>query len=67
MREKDIPYRNSYAYVERVKEGKKIIFKVCRTDGTVLHAFPDKEKALTYAKHLETWKPLWADRINDEI
>lgn len=63
--EKDIPYRNSYAYVERVKEGKKVRFKVCRTDGTVLHTFSDKEKAITYAKHLETWRPLWTGESKD--
>lgn len=66
MKEKDIPYRNSYVYVERVKEGKKILFKVTRANGNVCYTFSDKKKAITYAKHLETWRPLHSDISRNE-
>ncbi len=64
--EKDITYRNSYAYVERMKEGKKVQFKVFRTDGSLVHSFSDKEKAIKHATHLETWRPLWTGKSKDD-
>ncbi len=65
MKEKDIPYRNSYVYVERVTERNKVIYKVFRTDGIICFVYKDKKDAINYAKHLETWKPLWGNESKD--
>ena len=65
--EKDIPYRNKYAYVERVREGSRIKFNVYNPNGSLCYAFTDKKIAIKFAKNLEKCSLLWDKETNKKL
>ena len=54
-------YENKHAYILREEIKGKVRFVVYRKsdERPAQPAYTSKEEALKYAKHLETYKPLW--------
>ena len=53
-------YENKIARVDRVVENDKVRFKVTRkVDGKPAFVYDNRNDAISFAKHLETWMPLF--------